>query len=218
LTAALTSLLRRALRTVHHALVQVNRQERLAQCMLDLILPDNSPLAILDVGCGSGQIALNLQNRLPHSQLQGVDVLVRPDTYIPVESFDGLHLPFPDQSFDYVLLIDVLHHTMEPQQVLAECVRVSRKAVLIKDHLCNSRWDYWRLRVADWIGNWGHGVALPYNYLSSATWNQLYQDLKIQPVQYRQKLQLYAALFEWLFEKTIHFSARLERIPQGEPS
>jgi hypothetical protein len=45
--------------------------------------------------------------------IQGIDVLVRPNTLIPVTPFEGDHLPFANGSFDCVLFVDVLHHTAD---------------------------------------------------------------------------------------------------------
>ena len=51
--------------------------------------------------------------RANHRALQftGIDTLVRDDSHIPVESFDGVKIPRHDNSTDYVLFSDVLHHT-----------------------------------------------------------------------------------------------------------
>ena len=64
----------------------------------------------------------------PDLEITGVDVLVRPKNHIPVQLFDGRQLPFPDQSFDAVMFVDVLHHTDDPSVLLREAKRVARKA------------------------------------------------------------------------------------------
>lgn len=188
------------------------RQDRLAQ-HLAALAPGPEPLHILDVGCGSGQIAANLQARLPGSRIEGVDVLVRPNTYIPVTAFDGRELPFGDGSFDYVLLVDVLHHTLNPEQLLAECLRVSRRGVWLKDHLCNSRWDDFRLRLLDWVGNWAHGVNLPFNYYSTAQWESLFAQLKVKPLRRQYQLGMYPAALRWFLERSLNFLTLLEPDP-----
>lgn len=196
------------LRQFHQVFVQNRRQDCLAQHLA--ALAPSGKIRILDVGCGSGQIAANLQRRLPESEIHGVDTLVRPETFIPVQAFDGSHLPFQDKSFDYVMLVDVLHHTHQPSEVLKECLRVSRHGVWLKDHLCNSRWDHFRLRCLDFVGNWGHSVALPYNYLSTRQWNQTFEQLGVTPRNWLERLQLYSPKLAWLLENKLHFVAHLE--------
>lgn len=202
------ALVRRVFRRIHQSLVQNRRRERLAECLSDALGAES--LHLLDVGCGSGEVAECLQRRLPLAQVQGVDVLLRPQTRIPVKLFDGQKLPFPDGSFDYCLLVDVLHHTEQPQELLRECLRVARRGVVIKDHLCDGSWDRVRLRFMDFVGNWGHGVVLPYNYLSREQWRQLGVKLSFSVVEWREQLRLYPALYSWLFDSGLHFVARLE--------
>ena len=69
---------------------------------------------VLDVGCGDGLIDKLIIQRRPDVSISGVDVLIRPETHIRVERFDGAAIPFEDGRFDTVLFIDVLHHTVDP--------------------------------------------------------------------------------------------------------
>jgi len=52
---------------------------------------------------------------------------------IPAEVFDfgSNSLPFEDNEFDYVLMMDVLEHLYTPSQVLSEAARVTKNAVII---------------------------------------------------------------------------------------
>jgi SAM-dependent methyltransferase len=50
----------------------------------------------------------------------------------PDFTYDGEHLPFPDESFDTVLNVQVLEHTPRPRRLIAEIARVlKRNGVLI---------------------------------------------------------------------------------------
>ncbi len=135
---------------------------------------------ILDLGASDGRLAATLQEtlaakgRLVH--FAGCDVHVQSETYIPIVSYDGCTLPFPDNSFDCVLIVDVLHHTQDPQRVLEEAKRVSSQYIVIKDHHWQSPKDWSRLSVSDYIGNHPYGIVLPFNFLKCRQWLHLIQE------------------------------------------
>ncbi len=187
----------------------MNRRVSVLATHLANFIPETASLKGLDVGCGSGEVGLQLMESRPRVSLTGVDVLVRSQTAIPVKQFDGKTLPFGDNSFDFVLLVDVLHHTRYPAELLAECDRVSRQFILIKDHNCNSNWDRLRLRFMDWVGNRSYGVALPYNYLSSLQWQQLYQQVGTCREGTIANLNLYPVPLSWIFDASLHFVDRM---------
>lgn len=93
---------------------------------------------ILDVGCGTGQDSLDLARAVgPHGRVVGVDnsetMLQEARTraanaQLPAEYVlaDAMHLPFADASFDGCQASRVLGHLREPDQALAEMVRVAR--------------------------------------------------------------------------------------------
>jgi SAM-dependent methyltransferase len=180
------------------------------------ILADNlarqiaEPGSLLDVGCGDGGVTADVAQRVPGLRVEGIDVLARPRCAIPMQIYDGHRFPFGDRSFDFVLFTDVLHHTPDPLGLLREARRVARRAILIKDHLCESGWDDRVLRIMDWVGNRPHGIVLPYNYWSGRQWRAAWKELGLAPVQYSTRLGLYPAVFRPLFESGLHFMARLE--------
>ena len=75
------------------------------------------------------------------------------------------------------MLVDVLHQTDDPMNLLREAVRVARQAIVIKDHLLQGAFAYPTLRFMDWVGNARHGVALPYNYWTPAEWHGAFDKL-----------------------------------------
>lgn len=130
--------------------------------------------AVLDVGAGDGRLARHLMNARPGLRITGVDIGPRDGAHIPVMAYDGARLPFADESFDLVLLIDVLHHADDPAALLREAMRVSRGRVLIKDHYWITRLDHWLLRASDYLGNRVYGVPLPYAFLRLPEWTTLF--------------------------------------------
>jgi len=203
---------KRLLNTVHGALIFGRRVEALAGALADAI-PDG-PARVLDLGCGDGQVAVALMRRRSELSVEGVDVLVRPVTHIPVTRYDGVTLPFADASFDHVTIVDVLHHTDDPAAVLKEAARVAARSVIIKDHLREGWMAGPVLRLMDWVGNRGHDVRLPYNYLDGAQWQAAYASAGVGEVQRRENLSLYPVPLNWIFERRLHFVSRLERINQ----
>lgn len=203
------------IQSVHQKIVMSRRIYTLAKHIVKLLpLADNGTeeLTGLDVGCGSGEIAAVIEGLAPEISIEGVDVLVRGVTHIPITEYDGVTLPFEDDSFDVVTLIDVLHHTDAPDLILAECVRVARRAVIVKDHYCNNPFDDVRLRFMDWVGNRSHGVRLPYNYLSRQGWRSMYERLGLFADVTLESLRLYPLPFRWAFDGQLHFIARLRSL------
>jgi SAM-dependent methyltransferase len=201
-----------SLQSIHKKVVMSRRIDTLAKHiarLLPIAESETGELTGLDVGCGSGEIAAMVERLMPQVTIEGVDVFVRGVTHIPISEYDGETLPFDDNSFDFVTLIDVLHHTDAPDRVLAECVRVARRAVIVKDHYRNNQFDDLRLRFMDWVGNRSHGVRLPYNYLSRRQWRNLYGDLGLFSDTTLEALKLYPVPFRWVFDGQLHFVTRL---------
>jgi SAM-dependent methyltransferase len=110
----------------------------------------------LDLGCGTGALAARLS--AAGYEMTGVDpsegmldVLRSRAPDVRAVKASGTALPFPDDSFDLVLSVAVMHHLADPQDVrrtLAEMVRVASPSgrILVWDH--NPRNPYWRLLMA----------------------------------------------------------------------
>jgi SAM-dependent methyltransferase len=198
-----------AVGSLHSKLVANRRVEVLANWFAKL-LPSGA--RVLDVGCGDGLISAVLRQKRPDIGARGIDVLPREHTHIPVEIFDGLHLPFESSSFDAVLFSDVLHHTVDPTILLREAHRVAARHVLIKDHYREGMAANARLRFMDWVGNARFGVALPYNYLTKQQWHAAWQEIGLQPESVVTKLSLYPKPADWVFGAKLHFIALLRRV------
>ena len=192
----------------HERYIFERRIHRLAAALASAI-PVNS--RVLDIGAGDGRLDKFLIQQRPDISITGLDVLVRQQTAIPVAPFDGRHLPFPDQSWDIAMLVDVLHHTGQVMDLLKEAGRVGR-AIVIKDHLDEGMASNRTLRFMDSVGNARHGVALPYNYWSRRKWQAAFQELGFAPVLWQERLGLYPIPLTFWFDRHLHFVARLEKI------
>ena len=120
---------------------------------------------MLDVGCGTGRGVKFLLDR-------GVDVTgVEPvrelldagieQHSLPAERMlegTGESLAFDDKSYDCSMELGVLHHVPDPSRVVAEMIRVSRKAIFISDSNRFGQGRFvWRLiKIAAWkMKLWG---------------------------------------------------------------
>lgn len=197
----------RLLAALHGALV-FDRRTRVLSERLAALLPEQA--RVLDVGCGNGLIDRLIAERRTDVTIAGLDLIVRPETHIPVTQFDGKHIPFEDDSFDVVMFVDVLHHTDDPEILLAEARRVARAAVVLKDHTRDGVLAGPTLRFMDWVGNAPHGIPLPYNYWPEQRWREAFARLGLRPEIWLNKLGLYLTPASWLFDRSLHFIARLD--------
>jgi 2-polyprenyl-3-methyl-5-hydroxy-6-metoxy-1,4-benzoquinol methylase len=187
---------------------------RRVRALVDAIAPlVETGWHVIDVGCGDGTLASLVARQGEGVQMRGFEVLIREDVAIPVQPFDGRHLPAADNSVDAIMLIDVLHHTDSPVDLLREAARVARQAVIIKDHRTDRPFAYSTLRVMDWVGNRSHGVRLPYNYLSMTRWREAWKQLDLTPDHFQTELGLYPWPASWLFGTGLHFLTRLRPTP-----
>lgn len=79
--------------------------------------------SVLDVGCHN-----QWAKEYVKCNYVGIDILRDPKPNIRASA---THLPFKDNSFDTVLLIDVIEHLLEPYSALLEAKRVARKKIIL---------------------------------------------------------------------------------------
>lgn len=167
--------------------------------------------SVLDVGCGDGTVGHLIAEIDPTISIRGVEVAPRPRCRIACLPFDGRTIPLDDASVDVCLFVDVLHHTLNIPELLAEARRVSRRHVLVKDHACETALDRAVLSFMDWVGNRPHGVSLPYNYQRDAEWRRHLRACGLRLVSWQARLPLYPFPFDHVFGRGLHFIALLEK-------
>ena len=87
---------------------------------------------ILDLGCGSGIVGKEFE-KFFNADLLGIDIEDKRVEKIPFRIFDGFKIPFPDNYFDLTLISYVLHHAQDPEALLKEAKRVSKKIIIFED-------------------------------------------------------------------------------------
>lgn len=198
----------RLVNQIHENMVYGRRANVLANSIRRLI-----PLGarVLDVGCGDGLISKLIVSGRPDLEIEGVDVLLRPTSHIPVRQYDGEHLPYSDNSFDVVTFTDVLHHTDDPSSIIAEANRVAGRALIIKDHTRNGLLAGPTLHFMDWVGNARHGVAIPANYWPRQKWHDEFARLGLSVSHWTQDIALYPWWADWVFGRSLHFIVELKK-------
>lgn len=130
---------------------------------------------VLDIGGGWGFYAEPLE-RSRQCQVTVLDVVEPPFRKVPVVTYEGDRIPFPDQSFDVSLLITVLHHVPSPEKVLAEAKRVTRGAVIVVEdlyhHWAGRMWTILRdsFYTLEFVGH-------PRNFRTRNEWHRSFERL-----------------------------------------
>src|SRR3954452_11071036 len=111
-------------------------RERVAQALADDYIPRLAPGSVIDLGCGAGDSVVQFRDVNPSVRWVGVDIERSPEvasrrrTDAEFVTFDGVHLPFEDGSFDAVYCKQVLEHRRAPAPRLAEFAGVLRRCGL----------------------------------------------------------------------------------------
>lgn len=196
------------IRSLHGRFVHLSRVEVLAQHLAEMI--PREATSILDVGCGDGLVDRAILARRSDLSIEGVDAFPRQEALIPVRPFDGRTIPYGDKSFDVVMFIDVLHHTVSAASLLREATRVARRCMLIKDHFAEGLSARVLLRFMDLVGNAGQSFAWSGDYWPEERWRQTFKELNLSIVENRTRLGLYPAPASWVFERSYQFIAKLD--------
>jgi demethylmenaquinone methyltransferase/2-methoxy-6-polyprenyl-1,4-benzoquinol methylase len=98
----------------------------------------------LDIGCGTGDMALELKRQAPAATVRGIDPVTGMlavgrtkvaqaglTTAIGFEVADACHLPYPEQSFDGITCAFCIRNVEDRAAVLAEMLRVLRPGARI---------------------------------------------------------------------------------------
>lgn len=133
---------------------------------------------IIDLGAGSCMFTKALKDK--GYDVQAVDV--KDYNYykeIKVLVYDGKRLPFKDNEFDTCLLRAVLHHTYDPELVLKEAARVSKKLIIYENVFSNIFQKYYTFAI-DSIMN--KELIEPHTNKTDKEWRLLFKKLSLKSV------------------------------------
>lgn len=131
---------------------------------------------ILDLGAGDGLLALEIKEQLG-KEVVLVDVVDYNYTDLPLKIYNPEDtVPLADKEVDTTILFVVLHHTNNPEHLLKEAARVTKKRLVILEgsmedddtRVTNSFMDWFYNRImrdAD--------INIPLNFLNLEGWEEI---------------------------------------------
>lgn len=168
---------------------------------------------VLDVGCGVGTLGsalLDSPDRPEGLVVEGLERVRRGGEPITVHAYDGGKIPFPDGAYDVVIVADVLHHERHPERLLDECIRVSGRLLVVKDHQVQGPLAQSRISLIDWAANAPHGVPCLYRYNTPEQWRRTWSDRGLGVIEHAAAINLYPSFVNLLFGRRLQYMAIVE--------
>ena len=156
----------------------LERRAEYFAALFEKYLPANAD--ILDIGGGWGFYAEPLAKRGHH--LTVLDVVKPGYQKAPVVINEpGKPFPFPDKSFDASIMVTMLHHTPDPEMILREAKRVTRKVlIVVEDVYRHPLGRIWTI-ARDCFYNFEY-IGHPCNFKNNAEWNALFLKLGLKSI------------------------------------
>ncbi len=188
---------------------------------LESLCTERGRLRVLDVGCGSGALGRAILDApaCPASvEVRGLERVKRGEERIAVDEYDGVRFPHRDRAFDVVILADVLHHEEDPDRLIRECRRVSRRLVIIKDHQRRGVLAQPRIAFIDWAANAPYGVPCLYRYHRPWEWAESHRRHRFRVEEEVTRMRLYPPVVNLLFGGALQYMAVLSVDDEDEAS
>lgn len=149
---------------------------------------------VLDIGAGRGDIAwfLNKKHKIKTIALD-INRPSIPVGGIKIFVYDGKRIPFNDNFFDASILRAVLHHCKDPESVLLEAKRVTKKNIFVFEDIYKGNWEKYSTFIADSLVNFGSGpldntIFHPRNNKTFKGWLKTFKKLGLK-VKHSEKWQ-----------------------------
>lgn len=151
-----------------------------------------SPLKhpVLDVGCGDGffaqttfgkgtiDVGLDMgDSRIGEANVSGA--------YKKLVTYDGYTIPFPDESFQTVVINSVLEHVDDVSRVMSEVRRVLRPGGVCITTVMAAPWERYLFGTklfGDGYRRWMKRKQVHKNLLSAAAWQATWKKAKLTPI------------------------------------
>jgi ubiquinone/menaquinone biosynthesis C-methylase UbiE len=169
---------------------------------------------VLDVGCGNGALGRAIMKSPlcpPRVKVTGLERIKRGNKLSPIEFYDGQQIPHPKNSFDVVILADVLHHEREPHHLIDECKRITRRLLIIKDHKIEGALAKQRISFMDWASNMQYGIPCLYRYNSAQEWTAWYKRHNLFVDHELHAMKIYPSVINHIFGGHLQYLAVLRK-------
>lgn len=191
-----------------HALHRPVYESRLRELVRRIVPHLREGDSVLDVGCGVGTLGkalLDAPGRPGGVEVRGLERVRRGGEPIEVLGYDGGAIPLADGSCDVVIVADVLHHEEDFDRLLGECVRVSSRLVIVKDHAVAGPLAQQRISLIDWAANAPYGVPCLYRYNTINEWRAVHARFGLEPIEELTRMNLYPPIVNLLFGRRLQY-------------
>jgi SAM-dependent methyltransferase/GT2 family glycosyltransferase len=95
---------------------------------------ETEPISVLEIGCSGGGTLATISQLWQNSTVKGIEIV--PEIAEMAQSrgldviccnIENTHLPYEEESFDYIIAADVLEHLREPEEVLRDLLPYLKK-------------------------------------------------------------------------------------------
>lgn len=220
-TKSVKEIFKKLLINFHQKNSHTYRIEKLSSIITEEIkkLDIKEPIRCLDVGCGDMLLSHKIQNKIDlTNNWKCIDIYPIPETlhtedkWENYKQFDGKVFPFENNTFDVVIICDVLHHDFKHAlNLLCEAKRTGRY-IFIKDHYEYGILSRTILRLMDFIGNWGYGVSIPKYYFTQKNFLNICKASNLEIKKEIKGIDLYkhSFLYSFLTKSSWQFIAILK--------
>jgi len=144
---------------------KINREGYYEGCRLEILAlitqNESEPISVLEIGCSSGGTLATIKQTWPNSKVKGIEIV--PEVAQEAKSkgldveccnIEEVELPYEKESFDYIIMADVIEHLREPEEVLRDLIPFLKKGgsflcsipnvqhVSVVTNLMKGRFDY----------------------------------------------------------------------------